>query len=108
MYVNRKSVILNNKIDIRLIIVNCYIFEWISLDHILFVKIVTIILFLLAALIPGMAFGLQNSEEEREVVQRVYFEGNEEYANMVIRGIIDTTQPGFFNRLLGRYEIYNY
>src|SRR5690625_3857329 len=55
-----------------------------------------------------MAFGLQNSEEEREVVQRVYFEGNEEYANMVLRGIIATTQPGFFNRLLGRYGNYPY
>src|SRR5690625_3392123 len=108
MYVNRKSVILNNKIEIRGIIGNCYIFEWISLDHILFVKKVTIILFLLVALIPGMAFGLQNSEEEREVVQRVYFEGNEEYANMVLRGIIATTQPGFFNRLLGRYGNYPY
>lgn len=71
-------------------------------------KKVTIILFLLVALIPGMAFGLQNSEEEREVVQRVYFEGNEEYANMVLRGIIATTQPGFFNRLLGRYGNYPY
>lgn len=69
-------------------------------------KIFTGTLLLLISLIPGISYGVQDTGEEREVVQRVYFEGNEEYPSMVLRGIIATTNPGFFNRLLGRYGNY--
>lgn len=66
--------------------------------------IAPILILVLTALIPGTLYGLQDTDEERIVVQRVHFEGNEEYPNMVLRGIIATTNPGFFQRLFGRYD----
>jgi outer membrane protein insertion porin family len=47
-----------------------------------------------------------NAEDRDEIVWRVNFEGNETYSGMVLRDIIATDRPSFFNKILGRTSAY--
>lgn len=55
---------------------------------------------------PSVGYSQAEGEEREPIVWNISFEGNESYSSMVLREVIATTPPGFWEKLRGRVNNY--